>query len=168
MRAVETGTVPRDDLELVQQRTQPASGMLPMVADVQRIHADLNALAEAWANLASLGSDYLPAADVEETDDAFIVEIELPGVRKRDIEVAFSGGRLIVTGERFERERTGILRRRARRVGRFRFEIALPGREVVLPAAIEEDAVRATLADGVLTIRIPKVHGDRQRRVELR
>jgi HSP20 family protein len=167
MRVMETRTGMRD-LELVPQRSQPASGALPTIADFQRIHADLNALVEAWANLAPLAGDYLPAADIEEVEDAFIVEIELPGVRKRDIEVAFSGGRLIVTGERFERERAGVLRRRMRRVGRFRFEIALPGREVVLPGAIEEGAVVADLVDGVLTIRIPKVHGDRQRRVELR
>jgi HSP20 family protein len=141
---------------------------LPPVTELRRIHADLSTLLDAWGHLVPLGDGFLPPADVEETEDAYIVELELPGVRKRDVDVTFTDGRLVVSGERVEKERTGLLRRRARSVGRFRYEIALPCREVVLPGGIEEDAVSAVLADGVLTIRIPKVHGDRRRRVELR
>ncbi|MGF1597546.1 MAG: Hsp20/alpha crystallin family protein [Acidimicrobiales bacterium] len=77
-------------------------------------------------------------------DDAFLVEIELPGVRRGDIEFTTACRRLTVCGERKEKERVGILRRRTRTVGRFRYEITLP-RE------FDADDVSAGPADGVLT-----------------
>jgi HSP20 family protein len=101
---------------------------------------------------------FLPPADLEETDDAYVVEVELPGVDRRDVDVEVAGRRVTVSGERKERERTGILRRRTRTVGRFHYEVTLPG-------DIDEDAVSANLADGVLTLRVPKSAAERRRRV---
>jgi len=68
------------------------------------------------------GGGWAPAVDVEETDDAYMVEAELPGVRRDDVQVEASSGVLTITGEFKERERIGILRRRTRRTGRFDFE----------------------------------------------
>jgi HSP20 family protein len=55
---------------------------------------------------------WLPAADVSETDDAYVVEIELPGVKRDDVDVELNGNELVVTGELKEQERKGLLRRR--------------------------------------------------------
>ena len=63
---------------------------------------------------------FTPRADVEETDDAYVIEVEVPGVAKKDIDVSVAGRRLTITGERKERERVGILRRRTRRRRRVR------------------------------------------------
>jgi len=65
-----------------------------------------------------------------------------PGVALEDLSVEVAGHRLTVTGERKERERVGILRRRTRTVGRLHYEVLLPG-------DIDEDAVEAALKDGV-------------------
>lgn len=54
--------------------------------------------------------EFIPLADVEETDDAYVVEMELPGVNKDDINIELSGRRLTVTGERKQKERHGALR----------------------------------------------------------
>jgi HSP20 family protein len=148
-------------LPVRQQNTEPARWD-PM-ADVQSLASQLGQLFEGWDDLPSLlGGDgaFLPQADVTETDDAYVVEIELPGVNKEDIDIALSGRRLLVTGERKEEERTGILRRRTRRVGRFRYEVLLPG-------AVDEDGVQASLEDGVLTLRVPKASTERPRRIEV-
>lgn len=102
--------------------------------------------------------EFMPPADIEETDDAYVVDVELPGVHKKDVSVEASGRRLTVSGERKERERTGILRRRTRTVGRFFCE-------VVLPSEIDDEAVNAKLADGVLTVTVPKSHRDQRRRI---
>ena len=59
-----------------------------------------------------LDVEFIPLADVEETDDAYVVEMELPGVNKDDINIELSGRRLTVTGERMQKERHGALRRR--------------------------------------------------------
>jgi hypothetical protein len=73
-----------------------------------------------------------PAADVEETAEAYLVELELPGVKQEDISVELSGGELVVSDEVKERERVGFLRSKTRRVGRFDYRLSLP-------ADIEED-----------------------------
>jgi HSP20 family protein len=106
-------------------------------------------------------SDFIPLLDLEETDDAYLVELELPGVKKDDIQIELAGRRLVVTGERKEKERKGIVRRRSRLVGTFRHEILLPG-------DIDDNAVEASLSDGVLSIRVPKAAADRPRSITLK
>ena len=87
-----------------------------------------------------------------------MAEIELPGVALEDLSVEVAGRRLTVTGERKESERVGILRRRTRTVGRFHYEVLLPGE-------VDEDGVEAALQDGVLTVRVPKPVSQRPRRI---
>jgi len=121
---------------------------------------------DSWDQLPSLldghfldgGLGFTPLADVEETDDAYLVEIELPGVKRGDIDVTLSGRQLTVSGERKEKERVGILRRRTRVAGRFHYE-------VTLPAADPDAEVTAGYDDGVLTVRVPKPEADRPRRI---
>ncbi|HZR13608.1 MAG TPA: Hsp20/alpha crystallin family protein [Acidimicrobiia bacterium] len=108
-----------------------------------------------------LADMFTPLADVEETDDAYVAEIELPGVKKDDIAVEVAGRRVTVSGERREAERKGILRSRTRSVGRFHYEVTLPGE-------LDAEHVEASLADGVLTLRVPKATAERPRRIEVR
>jgi len=65
--------------------------------------------------------------DLEETDDAWIIEAEVPGARREDVSVELHGDELAVHGEIRERERAGILRRRTRRTGQFDYRVRLPG-----------------------------------------
>ncbi len=106
------------------------------------------------------GGGWAPAVDVEETDDAYAVEAELPGVRRDDVQVEASSGVLTITGEFKERERTGILRRRTRRTGRFEFR-------TTLPTSVDSEAITASLHDGVLTVKVPKAEQAKPRRVEI-
>jgi len=130
--------------------------------EMQQISSQLTRLLDGSGDLAGLlGEGFIPLADVEETDDAYVVELELPGVKKDDIEISLSGRRLVVSGERKEKERVGILRRRERTVGRFACEVTVPG-------DVDEDAVEAHLDGGVLTVRLPKPERDRLRRIEIR
>jgi HSP20 family protein len=107
------------------------------------------------------GTPWVPAVDIEEVEDAWIVEAELPGVDKKDVDVQLRDNELTITGEIKERERKGILRRRTRRVGRFEYRVALPGE------ADSED-IDATLRDGVLTLRVPKSERARPRRIDVK
>lgn len=117
---------------------------------------------DSWARFPSLLDDdafgFTPLADVEETDDAYLVEIELPGVDRKDIDVTLSGRQLTVTGERKEKERTGVLRRRTRVTGRFHYDVHLP-------SADSDGEITAGYDDGVLSIRVPKPEADRRRRI---
>ncbi|MFF7652549.1 Hsp20/alpha crystallin family protein [Streptomyces sp. NPDC007983] len=103
---------------------------------------------------------WAPAADVSEADDAYRVEVDLPGVRREDVDVEVSGQELTVSGEIGEREREGVLRRSTRRTGRFEYRM-------LLPAEVNTEAVRAGMADGVLTITVPKAEAVKPRHVEI-
>jgi HSP20 family protein len=129
-------------------------------AELNRLNQQLQRYLERWSDLPSLTGGFTPLADVEETDDAYLVEIELPGVKRDDVSVEVAGRRLTVSGERKERERAGILRRRTRTVGRFHYEVVLPG-------DVEEEGVSASMHEGVLTVRVPKPASERPRRIPI-
>ena len=90
------------------------SRMDPM-AELNRVQDRLSHLIDVWS-WPSFFEDGAALADVEETDDAYLVELDLPGVDKSDIEIQLVGHRLIVSGVRKERERKGVLRHRTRTV----------------------------------------------------
>lgn len=82
------------------------------------MHRQLSDFLDSWRTRPYFSGDgFSPPADVEETDDAYLVEIELPGVKREDLDIEISRRRLSVRAERNERERSGILRHRERTVG---------------------------------------------------
>jgi HSP20 family protein len=103
---------------------------------------------------------WAPAADVSETEDAYLVEIELPGVKREDVDVELNGNELVVTGEVKERERKGLLRRRTRKVGEFEYRVTLPGE-------LHEHGVEASMSNGVLTVRVPKADHARATKIKV-
>jgi HSP20 family protein len=100
-------------------------------------------------------------ADIEETDDAFVVDIDLPGARTDDIRLELRDNNLHISGEHREKERVGVLRRQTRRVGEFEYVVSLPGE-------IDADKVEATLHDGVLTVQLGKAATARPRRIQVK
>jgi HSP20 family protein len=106
------------------------------------------------------GAIWEPPVDIEETDDAWIVEAELPGAKQEDVNVEVRENELVVTGEIKEKERQGILRRRTRRVGRFEYRVTLPGE-------VDAERIDASLDHGVLRIRVPKPERTQPRRIEV-
>ena len=101
-----------------------------------------------------------PLTDVEETDDAYTVEIDLPGVAREDVDIQLDDRRLTVSGDIEEKERKGILHRRTRKVGRFHYSVTLPG-------DVDADDVSAQLHDGVLTVRVSKSAQAKPRRIPI-
>jgi HSP20 family protein len=104
---------------------------------------------------------FVPLVDIEETEDAWIVEAELPGVRPEDVNVELRGSELAISGEIKEREREGILRRRTRKTGEFDYHITLPG-------DADPDQIEAKLHEGILTVRIAKPEQERPRRIDVK
>lgn len=102
-----------------------------------------------------------PLVDIEEMEDAWIIEAEVPGAKRDDINVEVRDSELSITGQIKERERKGLLRRRTRRTGRFDYRVTLPG-------GASPDGIEASLDDGVLTLRVPKPEQARPRRIEVK
>jgi HSP20 family protein len=105
---------------------------------------------------------WMPAMDLVESGDHFVLRADLPGMSEDDIKIEFEDGTLTVSGERkAERE--------DRQEGYYRVERAFGSfsRSLTLPQGIDADAVSASFDRGVLEIRIPKPEERKPRRIEI-
>jgi HSP20 family protein len=101
---------------------------------------------------------WIPQADIGETEDAYLVMVDLPGVNKKDIDIQVHDREVTVSGEVTRRE--GRWFRRSRPVGSFELRATVPG-------DIEPDGIDADLSEGVLRLTIPKAEKSKPRRVEI-
>jgi HSP20 family protein len=98
--------------------------------------------------------------DIMESNEAYIIRAELPGVKKEEINVELKDGTLTLSGERKAEELTeGVEYRSVERVnGKF-------VRFVILPKTVNHDAIRASYKDGILEIHVPKVEKAKPRQI---
>lgn len=92
-----------------------------------------------------------PLTDIYETDDAFVVKMELAGVRKEDVKLRLEGEKLYVSGVRREQPDENVKAYHQVEINYGRFE-----RVILLRAAISPDATSACFEEGLLKITIPK------------
>lgn len=107
-------------------------------------------------------SRWIPAMDLVETDDHFVLTADLPGVRSEDVKVEVEDDVLTICGERKisrERREDGV-HRIERASGEF-------SRSLTLPAGVDAEQVQASFEHGVLEVRIPKPQGQRPHRVQV-
>jgi HSP20 family protein len=130
--------------------------------DIYDRMGELMNLAFGLAPVQLADAAWTPLADLSETDDAYIVKVDLPGARKDQVQVQVQDRQLTVTGEIPESQDGDGERshRRSRRTGRFELHTYLPGE-------VNTDAVRAELADGVLTVTVPKAEASKPHKVEI-
>ncbi len=122
----------------------------------------------AWRNGQQYGgatgrSAWAPAVDISESQDAYLVAADLPGVRTGEVEITFADGLLTIQGERHHASAAeGQQVHRAERCyGPFR-------RSITLPSHVDADKIEASAQDGVLQVRVPKAKGVRAKRIEVR
>ena len=94
---------------------------------------------------------FVPAVDISERDEAYVLDAEIPGIKKEEIRIEVKDGILTVSGERkYEHEEMKDTYTRVERCyGNFH-------RSFKLPDHVEEDKIDAEYKDGVLTVTIPK------------
>jgi HSP20 family protein len=128
--------------------------------DIRDRMAQLMTTAFSDSGLAGLAdAPWSPLAEVSETDDAYLVQVELPGVRKDQVDVQLQDRELVISGE-INDNGQGKRRRSSRRTGRFEYRTYLPG-------DVKADQVSAQLADGVLMVTVPKSEAAKPRRIEV-
>ena len=117
-----------------------------------------------WGSAAEVPSTLAPyAVDVHEDADHFYVEAELPGFGKEDVEITLEDGVLNIRGERKSEEKQGGEKMPLHVERRWsRFE-----RSFTLPVAVNENSVRASLNDGVLTITLDKREEVKPRKIQI-
>jgi HSP20 family protein len=105
---------------------------------------------------------WMPAMDLVETEDHFVLRADLPGMGEEDVKIEFENDVLTVSGERkAEHESKGE--------GYYRVERAFGSfsRSLTLPKGVDAEAVNAGFDRGVLEIRIPKPEERKPRRIEI-
>ena len=110
----------------------------------------------------SATADWVPAADIEEYSDKFLLKLDMPGVNAEAVEITLEQGVLAIAGERQKDvSATGMERSRFERPhGRFH-------RRFTLPDTVDAAAVRASGRDGVLEVTIPKQPKAQPRRIQV-
>jgi HSP20 family protein len=105
---------------------------------------------------------WVPAMDLVETDDSFVLRADLPGLSEGDVNIELEENVLTVSGERkaeHEERKEGYYRVE-RATGTFR-------RSLTLPEGVNADAIGATFDKGVLEVKIPKPEERKPRKVQI-
>lgn len=114
-----------------------------------------------FTNLETTDIPWTPLADFRETDDAYVVNAELPGLRRDQIQLEIQERELIITGEiREDTDGDGRRHRSSRRTGRFEYR-------TYVPSDIKPDKVKAKLHDGILTVTVPKAEAAKPRQIQI-
>jgi HSP20 family protein len=122
---------------------------------------DLLAIQQRLDPFAPGPAAWVPAVDLQETADHYILTAELPGLAREDIDIQLQDGRLTLSGVRRER---GITCEQYHRVERGHGSFS---RSFQLPVPVEVESVAADLRDGVLTVTCPKARDGGARRIDV-
>lgn len=97
--------------------------------------------------------------EVFEAKDGYRLLVEVPGVKKEDIEIETEGSELVIAAVKKAREGSPVWSNRSsgKIVKRFRFD----------PNAISTEGMKASLEDGILEVFLPKSNEKRPRRIEI-
>jgi len=133
---------------------------------INLLHRDLDQLAERRfgrpADDENGVFDWMPAVDIVEEKDAFILRADLPGVKIEDIDVRMENGVLSISGERHRESTENVdgLRRFERTTGKF-------FRRFSLPETTDAEGIKARSVNGILEISIPKQPEIQARRIAI-
>lgn len=105
-------------------------------------------LAESWPELESLSHG--STLDLTETDDEYVLTVDMPGFERDEIELRFADGQLWLTAEHETTDETGSRHRSMRE-------------QIVIPRSVEVDDISASYHNGVLEVHLPIVEGADER-----
>ena len=152
-------------MSLIRYQT-PTSVMWPSLDRWANLRNDLDTLLElpfraGSSRQSQLFSGWTPALDLYQNNDNIVAVVELPGLRKEDIEISLQDGTLTISGER--KEETGPesgATRTERYTGKFR-------RSITLPSRVDLNKVSATYKDGILTVTLPKAEEAKPKKIQI-
>lgn len=152
-------------MSLIRYQT-PEMTSWPAFGRLSNLRDELDTLFELplWSNFGrqtQLFSGWTPALDLYQNNDNVIAVIELPGMRKQDIEISLHDGMLTIAGERKMETQDGEKTERSERyVGKFR-------RSITLPTRVDANKVSATYKDGILTVTLPKAEEAKPKQIQV-
>jgi HSP20 family protein len=141
----------------------PLNGVLSRMNSLSRAMDDVVGRADEYSN--GNGQYFVPAVDAWETEQAFVIQVDLPGVTSDQVEVTFDRNTLAIKGTRGatlpapeQGEKRVFFAERTQ--GHF-------GRTLRFPQWVEAGRIEAKFADGVLTVTVPKSEAAKPRRIQV-
>lgn len=127
---------------------------------------DMEELIEGFWNARGNGPgmvSFVPSVDLTESENEFVVTLDLPGLKPEEVSVEFKEGALWVSGERKEEkeEKGETYHRIERSHGEFR-------RVLPLPSSIKEEEIEAKFTNGVLKVSMPKKEEAKAKHIEVK
>ncbi|MEA5594042.1 Hsp20/alpha crystallin family protein [Rivularia sp. UHCC 0363] len=135
----------------------------PMWA-LDQMQRQMNRLMEGFMPSGNGGSalNYIPSAEMEETAEEIKLKLEIPGMEAKDLNVDVTENSVSISGERKSETKTeekGMVRSEFH-YGRFE-------RKIPLPAHVQNDKAQAEYKNGVLTLNLPKLEGEKHKAVKI-
>jgi HSP20 family protein len=152
-------------MSLIRYQT-PELSAWPAIDRWSNLRDELNSLFEMpiWSNFgrqSQLFSGWTPALDLYQNNDNVVAVVELPGMRKEDIEISLQDGMLTIGGERKSESGNGENGERTERfTGKFR-------RSITLPTRVDAGKVSANYKDGILTVTLPKAEEAKPKQIQV-
>jgi HSP20 family protein len=151
-------------MNLIRYQTPELAGW-PWADRWSTLRDDLNALFELplgsnFGRQGQLFSGWSPALDLYQNNDNLVAVIELPGMRKEEIEISLHDGALTIAGERKTEASNGEAERTECYIGKFR-------RSISLPVRVDSNKVSATYRDGILTVTLPKAEEAKPKQIQV-
>ncbi|MGB6295781.1 MAG: Hsp20/alpha crystallin family protein [Rivularia sp. (in: cyanobacteria)] len=131
---------------------------------LDQMQRQMNRLMERFMSSGNGGSalNYIPSAEMEETAEEIKLKLEIPGMEAKDLNVDVTENSVSISGERKSETKTeekGMVRSEFN-YGRFE-------RKIPLPAHVQNDKVQAEYKDGILTLNLPKIEGEKHKAVKI-
>ncbi len=138
---------------------EPARELATLQGEMNRL---FNTFFDSGATAATAAQPWIPAMDLVEQPDDYVLRVDLPGVAEDEVSIELENNALSISGERAEQ--TDAERDTYHRVERARGAFR---RVVSLPEGIDPASVAASFDKGVLAIRIPKPEQRKPHRVQI-
>jgi HSP20 family protein len=106
---------------------------------------------------------WMPLTDIYEDKDDYKIKADLPGIKKDDVKISFTDGKLSISGERNQQKETEEAKchRIERTFGKYFISFTLPKK-------IKEDKIKAEFKDGQLIVTIPKAEEVKPKEIEIK
>jgi len=150
-------TIQRDPLEGL-THWEPFRGVESLQREINRLFDRL--LPSSNGEIRSL--TFIPSAEMEETDDAIHLRLEVPGMEAKDLNVEVTEEAILIKGERKSESKT-----EEKGVIRSEFHYGKFERRIPLPTHIQTDKVQAECKNGVLSLALPKIESEQRKAVKV-
>ena len=132
---------------------------------IETLHRQINRLFEddsflTWKDAST--SSFVPTAEISETEEAILLNLELPGIDAKDLNIQVSKDQVSISGER--KEETKV---EEKGYSRSEFRYGSFHRVISLPRNVQNNAIKAEYKDGILRLVLPKAEEEKNKVVKV-